>query len=334
MQIERIARRLGWGVIGALVVALLAALATVVYGGPLDPPSGVTTSTQTQQNLIFQPVNCSGFPITINAPGSYKLAQNITMPASCAQDGISVSGFGVTLDLNGFALTGVSGSGRGIYITSKDVVIRDGTIRSWGNDGVEISTGAVNVAVSNTIVTENAGNGIAVSGTVSGWSVTNDTVQGNGGDGIVSFSGAAEGDVAGNIFRDNNNSGILTEGNDVTIEANTSSGNGQEGIGVLGSRDRVIDNHATNNRLAMGCSEISIASGAVGTLVENNTAETTLASGCGAIRLDGSYIVAHGNVGNDTSGGAGFYAAGCTSCDVGTIGTASLSTSSWANISN
>ncbi len=35
----RITNRLGWGIAGALAIALLATLGGVIYAGPLDPPA-------------------------------------------------------------------------------------------------------------------------------------------------------------------------------------------------------------------------------------------------------------------------------------------------------
>ena len=45
-----------------------------------------------------------GFPFSIIQPGSYKLSGNLVVPAEA--DGIHIIGAGVTLDLNGFSISG------------------------------------------------------------------------------------------------------------------------------------------------------------------------------------------------------------------------------------
>jgi len=49
-------------------------------------------------------VDAGGFPFKINAPGSYKLIGNLVVPANTT--GILVQSNDVTLDLNGFSITG------------------------------------------------------------------------------------------------------------------------------------------------------------------------------------------------------------------------------------
>lgn len=50
-----------------------------------------------------------GFPVTINSPGSYRLSGNLTAPAGSA--GIVIAADGVTIDMNGFTLSGQPGPG-------------------------------------------------------------------------------------------------------------------------------------------------------------------------------------------------------------------------------
>jgi hypothetical protein len=100
--------RASWAVSGALAIALIASFAGVVRGGPLDPPAppASTLPLVEPRTPIRQPASAAGFPIVISAPGSYYLAENITGVAGSA--GIWIFANGVTLDLNGFALTGCS----------------------------------------------------------------------------------------------------------------------------------------------------------------------------------------------------------------------------------
>src|SRR5438270_4345686 len=98
----------GWVTAGVLALLVVAALAGVARGGPLDPP-GPPASTQPQ---VEPRTPISALPFTISQPGSYFLTQNLT--ASAGGDGITVLADNVTIDLNGFALTGIAGSASAI----------------------------------------------------------------------------------------------------------------------------------------------------------------------------------------------------------------------------
>src|SRR4051812_5162311 len=88
--------------------------------GPLSPPPGVPTPTmktldQVEPRKEINATNTppTGFSIfTISAPGSYYLSGNIT--GVSGKFGILIQVDDVDLDLNGFTLTGVSGSLAGI----------------------------------------------------------------------------------------------------------------------------------------------------------------------------------------------------------------------------
>jgi hypothetical protein len=75
-------------------------------------------------------------PLTISAPGSYVLVENVTVNDGSV--GITIAADHVTLDLAGHVLVGGANSGDGIRITGKhDVEVRDGVITGWGDDGIE-----------------------------------------------------------------------------------------------------------------------------------------------------------------------------------------------------
>src|SRR4051794_34078108 len=59
------------------------------------------------------PGDGSGFPVTISQPGSYKLTSNLTV-ASPTSNGIVIQADNVTLDLNGFSISGPRAFGNGI----------------------------------------------------------------------------------------------------------------------------------------------------------------------------------------------------------------------------
>jgi parallel beta-helix repeat protein len=73
----------------------------------------------------------------ISQPGSYYLTNNLT--GENGKRGIEIDVGNVTLDLNGFAMQGVSGSANGVYFshaTDSNVAVRNGSICGWGGSGI------------------------------------------------------------------------------------------------------------------------------------------------------------------------------------------------------
>lgn len=150
-----------------------------------------------------------GFPVTISQPGSYKLMSNLAVPANT--NGIIITADNVTLDLNGFTLAGPGqctqpyssvaqpvtctqqvGGKEGIRIvaTGGGIVIRNGTVRGFGNFGIYTVNGEV---LENLHVTQNGSMGItgmenAPAGTV----LVNSVVDLNGAGGVALSGGYIE----------------------------------------------------------------------------------------------------------------------------------------------
>jgi hypothetical protein len=117
-----------------------------------------------------------GYPIMINTPGSYRLSGNLTVPAGV--NGIVFATDGVTLDLNGFAISGPPGQW-GLTDASaarSRVTIRNGQVIGFSN--------SVRLAGSDRVVVEDMllepeQSGIAI--VVGGFSrVSRNSVVGNG----------------------------------------------------------------------------------------------------------------------------------------------------------
>ncbi len=166
---NRITNRLGWGVAGALAIALLAAVAGIIQAGPLDPP-GTPGSTLPQ---VEPRIPISSAPFTISQPGSYFVTNNLY---AASGDGITVAADAVDIDLNGFTLDGPGmGVGDGITdggATRSDVTVKNGTVRSWGDDGIDLAS-SLNVRIANISAHYNGGSGIETgSGTVEDCTVT------------------------------------------------------------------------------------------------------------------------------------------------------------------
>jgi hypothetical protein len=106
-------------------------LVTLCQGGSLNPPAPPTAGTMKPLNDVEPRVaiHQSDMPLTISASGSYYLTQNVTSAAN----GITVNADDVTIDLNGFVITGPgAGSNSGILINGRNnVEIRNGTVRGF-----------------------------------------------------------------------------------------------------------------------------------------------------------------------------------------------------------
>jgi len=126
-----------------LPVAMIAGLmftTTAGFSQGLLTPPGAPAATMKSLAQIEPRTPISSAPFTISSPGSYYLTTNLTGAAN--QNGISISSGDVTLDLNGFTLSGVASAGpyySGILIanTYTNIVVRNGTVTGWTNFGVD-----------------------------------------------------------------------------------------------------------------------------------------------------------------------------------------------------
>ena len=183
---------------------------------------------------------------TINEPGSYMVATNLTAAGDC----LVVTADFVTIDLAGFVITG-NGTGSGIRGGPRSTAVRNGTIVGFAI-GVNMGEGIVEGvrALANTregirtavaivrgnFAERNGGLGILAAGIVSG-----NEVFANGGQGI--FAGGAS-TVSGNNAVANG-AGISAGAGSI-VSGNTAVGNDGTGIRV-GCPSNVIGNTATTN---------------------------------------------------------------------------------------
>jgi len=197
---------------------------------------GVGTTWSSLPSTSWTPI--SSLPYTVSTPGRYFLTGSLT--GVSGQGGIVINASDVILDLNGFALIGVSGSGYGIRSTSSSydrVVVRNGTVRNWGLYGVSLAGNAS--LVSDLRSSQNTGGGISVGG---GSLVVRCLANVNGGGyGFYLSSGASIIDCVA----DHNASGIGTL-TAVLVRDCVASWNDSDGIRV-GSSSQVIGNHCHGN---------------------------------------------------------------------------------------
>lgn len=172
----------------------LAATAGLLVAGPLNPPGGPVTGTyktltEVEPRIAINATNTPGDSFSlfkITQPGSYYLTGNITGVAN--RHGIEIAASGVTLDLNGFELAGVSGSLSGVRITLSNIertTIRNGSVRGWGGDGISCGTSNYAGTIDGVTASRNAMEGIEVG---NAWTVTRCVANDNGGRGIVAYS--------------------------------------------------------------------------------------------------------------------------------------------------
>lgn len=166
-------------------LTIVVASAWLANAGPLNPPSGPVQSTSRfGPRTVINEANTPGDAdslFMITQPGSYYLGGNVT--GVSGMSGIEIAASNVSIDLNGFSLTGVPGSLDGIVVnpqTQRNITIKDGIVTSWGQDGIDLGAGGL--LVTRIRVRDNGGWGIhANTNSV----VTQCTVSLNGAGGIL-----------------------------------------------------------------------------------------------------------------------------------------------------
>jgi parallel beta-helix repeat protein len=209
--------------------------------GSLTPPAAPAPTMRTldqvePRGMIAQPISPASLPITIGTPGSYYLTSNIIAPAGYTGNGIIVNASRVTIDLNGFEVAGVSGSGAGVFIggSQTDITVRNGNIFSWGAHGIDgIGNGRIYVDSVRSMFNSGLGFNLDL-----GALITNCIASNNVGIGI---HGAA-GSVVRNCVSQNNNSTGIDVGSGSVVQGSTSRNNLSSGIkiGDGGSIDNCV----------------------------------------------------------------------------------------------
>lgn len=202
------------------------------------------------------PGDAPGFPITISQPGSYRLAGNLTV-SDMFTSAIEITADNVTLDLNGFSITGPnvctpnpttcqgSGGGVGVHAGSfsagiaapNNVRVMNGTVRGMGFHGVRLMGEGTSVERVNAY--SNGGPGIVVG---DGSVIDSSTIL-NGGSGIIGVI------VRGNISSNNRTSGIFVRGPGGVATGNSVKSNGNYGIDTS-CASLIAGNAATGNQPA------------------------------------------------------------------------------------
>jgi hypothetical protein len=149
--------------IGGLAAGALLVGSKAAQAGPLNPPAGPVASTPgPEPRIAINAVNTPGVAnatFRITQPGSYYLTANVQ--GAVGKAGIEIAASNVTIDLNGFALLGVAGSGAGIVGVGTNIAICNGFIRDWGSMGINL-TGHTQSRLNNLNITNCAASGMSV----------------------------------------------------------------------------------------------------------------------------------------------------------------------------
>jgi hypothetical protein len=105
--------RSGWLVAGVLALFVVASMAGVVSGGPLDP-TGAPAPTS---GVLSPGTPITSVPFTASSSGYYYLTGNLTTAGSGAI-GIAIGANDVTIDMRGFTLTSPDLTGTGIFAST------------------------------------------------------------------------------------------------------------------------------------------------------------------------------------------------------------------------
>ena len=153
-----------------LVVSMLAAAG---FAGSSHAVDGVFEISQACVSFGCVPGDSGGFPVTITESGSYRLTSNLST-TSANTTLIQVNADNVSIDLNGFSLTGPAvcsgstvsctntGSGDGINADNDDnIIIRNGTIRGMGDAGIRVGNNAL---LESLVISSNGSDGLAFVG--------------------------------------------------------------------------------------------------------------------------------------------------------------------------
>jgi hypothetical protein len=195
------------------------------------------------------PGDAPGFPVSINQPGSYRLAGNLAVPNNTT-NAIEINASNVTLDLNGFGIlgpvtcpafpctnVGSLASGYGVLSGSDNpqkayfnITIRNGTIAGMGADGVHVLGDSVRIE--DLRVHDNGFSGILVRSTIVGQKnliARGNTIQRNGSYGIKTYGGL----IVDNVIADSRDAGVSVQSDiGATVARNVVTGCGLVGLGL------------------------------------------------------------------------------------------------------
>ena len=221
------------------IFAVLSALSAVLFAGPAGAQVKITQANAKAGNVT--PGDAAGFPVTLSVAGSYRLGSNL-YPGS-GLDGILAESADITIDLNGFTISGGPASGGfnnarvGINGQGDRLTVKNGTIGAFASSAI-YAEGRHYVIVENMrILNSNVGIYTA-SGLFT--RIQNSTVATNRDNGIICGSSCH---IEGTVVSSNQNAGIVIQSGTVlgnTIVENASVGVVVSSTGIIGLGNNTI----------------------------------------------------------------------------------------------
>jgi hypothetical protein len=292
--------------IGCSGVLLAAAALTA---GPLDPPTGAIapsykTLTEVEPRIAINLTNTPGdadSTFKITQPGSYYLTQNFVTKAG-SFSGIEIAAPNVTIDLNGFTLSGNNAAMRPGIIASavaENVSICNGSIVDYRNTGIEL-TNSVNVSLENLRVKNCLNGGYLVTGAyrISRCIANNNSAYG--------FNVSGPGIIQDSVANQSSGTGFMLENQASAISCTAS---GHQVKGFMAYSASLVNCSASNSPIGIqgsgatlvGCSATACTETGINLQSSNATSCTANQNGQNGFRLTGANLnqcVANGNNSN------------------------------------
>jgi hypothetical protein len=211
----------------------------------------------------------------------------------------------------------------GSYFLTRDLA---GVALALTWNGIEISVSDVLLDLNGfSLVADNSGlNGVFATTSVRSVRVRNGKVQGWSAGSGINLINASDSTVSGVVVTNNGGDGIDIA-NGSTVTDCISNKNGLSGVAIYGNASTVRDCLVSGNKDGV-FDVFGFDNAVVRTVATSNTAS-------GFVAFDSTRLTLTQNFARRNTGG-NYNVAACTTCDIGPIGTAALSTSPWANISD
>lgn len=202
--------------------------------------------------------DASGFPLTLSQPGHYKLTGPLTVPAGV--NGVEITGPDVTLDLNGFAISGpnscsqnsntrvvtctmaaTAGYYNGVVHAADGAqrfALRNGSVRGFTGRGV---VGGDNIRLENLNIAHNAGHGYTSSTySQTGVYMENVAIETNAGTGVMGNVGM----IVRSRIASNGSHGVY--GNGLMVQDSSVRSNFGTGATSSALRGTLLNGNGTN----------------------------------------------------------------------------------------